>query len=915
MGLAWKSSMDVIRCFAMGLLAVLAGIDAGTAAASSSCDAAAFDKLLRPALETTSEARGVWLDASSLQWPGVSDEGRFKLYGSQRGELVAKPGDAVRGADGVLPLRPRSTPLATATAERFRYLKPGVVLELAHRHRARVAALLRGQVLLVQEDAQGRVLRATGTQMAAALDALYAGAQAEHLGVEPRASGTRFSLWAPTAQHVALCLYPHSRKPASREALLRRDAHTGAWSVRLAGDLSGSSYAFLVDVFVPGVGIARNRVTDPYSVSLNADSKRSFVARLDAAVLKPPQWDATPAPQRVQAPTDMVIYELHVRDFSIGDPSVSPAHRGKYLAFTEDRSDGMRHLKALADAGLTDVHLMPVFDFATVPERACVTPQPQGPPDGASQQVAVAALKVKDCFNWGYDPLHYNAPEGSYATDPEDGARRIVEFRQMVQALHRAGLRVGMDVVYNHTSASGQRQTSVLDRIVPGYYHRLDEQGRVERSTCCDNTATEHLMMGKLLIDSVLQWAREYRIDSFRFDLMAHQPRALMQTLQRRLREETGREIPLIGEGWNFGEVADGVRFVQASQLSLNGSGIGTFSDRARDAVRGGGPSDPIDAWQREQGWINGLFYDPTPQARATREDLLHAADMVRVGLAGTLRSFPLETASGEVKALEHIDYHGQPAGYASQPSEVVNYVENHDNLTLFDNDVLKLPQATSREDRARVQLLGASIVAFSQGIAYFHAGIDTLRSKSMDRNSFDSGDWFNRLDWRYRDNNFGVGLPPKADNGDAWPLLKPLLADASIKPGPDEIAWMRDAFRDLLRIRASSSLFHLRSADDVEQRLHFLNTGPAQEPTVIALLLDGHGYPGAAFGELLVLINVDRIEHALRFDALRGQPFELHPVLQRADAADARARQARFDSAGGGVVVPARTAVVYVVN
>ena len=157
----------------------------------------------------------------------------------------------------------------------------------------------------------------------------------------------------------------------------------------------------------------------------------------------------------------------------------------------------------------------------------------------------------------------------------------------MVQALHRAGLRVGMDVVYNHTTVSGQEPRSVLDRIVPGYYHRLDAAGAVERSTCCDNTATEHAMMARLMADSVALWAQHHRIDSFRFDLMGHQPRAAMEAVQSAANAAAGRHVPLLGEGWNFGEVADGKRFVQASQLSLNDSGIGTFSDRARDAVRG----------------------------------------------------------------------------------------------------------------------------------------------------------------------------------------------------------------------------------------------------------------------------------------------------------------------------------------
>jgi pullulanase-type alpha-1,6-glucosidase len=608
-----------------------------------------------------------------------------------------------------------------------------------------------------------------------------------------------------------------------------------------------------------------------------------------------------------------------VRDFSINDSTVPAAHRGKYTAFNFAGSRGMRHLNALSKAGMTDVHLLPVFDFATVPEAGCVTPDLGAvsmEPDGEAQQAAVMAARDRDCFNWGYDPLHYTAPEGSYATDAADGARRIIEFRQMVAALHRSGLRVGMDVVYNHTSASGQRQKSVLDRIVPGYYHRLDAGGAVERSTCCDNTATENRMMAKLLLDSVTTWAREYQIDSFRFDLMGHQPRAVMAELKARLKIATGRDIQLIGEGWNFGEVADGARFVQASQLSLSGSGIGTFSDRARDAVRGGGAADSGDSMIKRQGYINGLGYDSNDAAGAESAagELLRMADLVRVGLAGSLRDYRLRTWRDETLPLQRIDYAGQPAGYASEPAEVVNYVENHDNQTLFDINVYKLPAGTRREERARVQILGLAINAFSQGVAYFHAGGELLRSKSLDRNSFDSGDWFNRIDWSGVDNYFATGAPPKADNGGDYRLLKPLLANPGIKPAPADIAWTRNAFLDLLRIRASTSLFRLRTSGEVGSRLIFHNTGSRQIPTILVGHLHGKGYPGARFRELVYLINVDKTPQEIGIEALIGRQFTLHPVHRRPTAADQRvAREARFDSAQGIFRVPARSAAVFV--
>jgi pullulanase-type alpha-1,6-glucosidase len=496
----------------------------------------------------------------------------------------------------------------------------------------------------------------------------------------------------------------------------------------------------------------------------------------------------------------------------------------------------------------------------------------------------------------------------------------VLEFRKMVMALHRAGLRVGMDVVYNHTYRAGQDEKSVLDRVVPGYYHRLDAKGAIESSTCggCGNTATEHRMMGKLMIDSAALWARQYHIDSFRFDLMGHQPRATMEALQRRVDRDTGRHVNLIGEGWNFGEVADGKRFVQAAQLSLNGSGIGTFSDRGRDAVRGGGAGDTGRDLVTRQGYVNGLVYDPNGSAEHTADELLKAADMVRVGLAGTLRDYAFETQTGDVRALRTIDYAGQPAGYASAPGEVVNYVENHDNQTLYDLNVLRLPVTTSTADRARVQILAAAINAFSQGVAYFHAGFDILRSKSLDRNSFDSGDWFNRLDWTYRDNYFGTGLPPAADNGKDYALFQPLLANPAFKPSPADIAFTRDAFRDLLKIRAGSTLFRLRTAEDIRRRLRFYNTGPAQVPTVIAGRLDGAGYDGAGydgagFGAVLYLINVDKAAQSIAVPQEAGRAWRLHPVHAAPGAADQRAAEARYDAAGGRFTIPPRTAVVFV--
>jgi len=855
----------------------LLGWSGAQAATLADCDGPAATVLSTNSL--TLPAQAYWLDRSYLQWPGlVAPAGsQFALYQPLRGDFQAKVGERVQGSAARVALEVEPGPVP----EGFKFIGAGPRLVASFAS----STMLRGDWVLVAEDAQGRVIAATRTQTPGALDDRFAADAQAELGAVPRTTSTQFAVWAPTARAVELCRYADSHSSALSLAAMKQKPGSGVWQTEVAGKTEGTYYRYLVEVFVPGTGWVRNLVTDPYSVSLSADSLRSYVAKLEP-------YKGTRPPARPN--TDLVVYELHVRDFSIGDATVPAEHRGKYLAFTDTASQGMTRLRDLARAGITDVHLLPVFDIASIPERGCKTPTvPQAAPDSDQQQAAVMKHAAEDCFNWGYDPQHYGAPEGSYSTNADDGAVRIREFRAMVESLHAAGLRVGMDVVYNHTSHSGQNPKAVLDRIVPGYYQRLNANGEIEHSTCCDNTATEHRMMAKLMIDTAVRWVRDFGIDSLRFDLMAHQPRAAMEALQAAVDKARGGHVNLIGEGWNFGEIANGARFKQASQLSLNGSGIGTFSDRGRDAVRGGSAGDSGQAMIDRKGFVNGANDAAT-------------ADLVRVGLAGSLRGFQLDG-----KRLDAIPYGDQPAGYVSEPGEVVNYVENHDNQTLFDINVFKLPQALPMSERVRVQMLAAAVVAFSQGTAYFHAGIEGLRSKSLDRNSFDSGDWFNRLDWsdRGNGNGFGAGLPPAQDNGKDWALMRPLLADASLKPAPADIALARAMFLDLLRLRASTPLLHLASAREIEQRLHFVKTGDAR---LIAAEIDGAGYPNAKFKRIVYAINAADITLDFSAPDAAAQAFTLHPIHQT--GADTRPReQARFDRSTGRFSVPARTALVWV--
>jgi pullulanase/glycogen debranching enzyme len=663
----------------------------------------------------------------------------------------------------------------------------------------------------VREVLRGRVtVDSAPVQIAGVLDDLYAAAGHARLGPTWDDGVPSLAVWAPTARAVTLILRD------KRVAMERGE--DGVWRVRGEASWRDAEYVYDVDGRV---------VTDPYSQALTVNSTRSVLAEL------PPPGD-WPKPPPIRA-VDASIYELHIRDFSIGDTTVPPAHRGTYLAFTHD-SAGMRHLRALAEAGLTTVHLLPCNDIATIEEDRSrqLDPGPLDhlPPDSDEQQRRVGEVRERDGFNWGYDPLHYLAPEGSYAV--EDRTR---EFREMVRALNGIGLRVVLDVVFNHTPGDSR-----LDQLVPGYYHRLTPTGEIYDSTCCANTATEHRMMEKLMLDALEHWARQYRVDGFRFDLMGHHTKANLLAARERL----GPELHLYGEGWSFGEVADDALFVAASQRNMAGTGIGTFNDALRDAVRGGGPHD---ADPTAQGWATG---NPWAQER------------VQLGLAGQL----------------------QPGGYAARPDDAIAYVDAHDNETLFDALALKLPRDTSMDDRVRLNTVALATVTLSQSPCFWHAGADLLRSKSLDRNSYDSGDWFNRIDWTGRESTWGAGLPPAWDNEERWPFMRPLLADPALKPQPHHIATARDRALELLRIRYSSPLFRLGDADAIRRHVRFEPGAPG----VIVMVLAG---------EIVAVFNATPHPTTQAVDATARH---LHPALAE--------RESFY--ADGAFTVPARTVAVF---
>lgn len=754
---------------------------------------------------TTSKA--VWIDRNTVAWNGSEAAVSTQLLYSRDGSIAVKDGALTGDAKW---LRLSKSALTDAQKAAFPHLKDYTAWTVDPRDRDRVREALNGQVVASQRAVNGAVLAATGVQIAGVLDDLYDATKVD-LGPTFRNGRPTLAVWAPTAQSVSLDL-------DGSTVAMKRNSATGVWSVTGKKSWVNKPYRYVVKVWAPTVQkVVTNTVTDPYSVALTADSEQSLVVDLDAKSLAPSGWSTLKKPAAM-ALKDAQIQELHIRDFSVADSTAE--NPGTYLAFADKDSDGSKHLRELAKSGTSYVHLLPAFDIATIPEKKsdqATTDCDLGSyaADSDKQQECVAKIAAKDAYNWGYDPYHYTVPEGSYATDP-DGTDRTVEFRQMVKSLNEDGLRVVMDVVYNHTAASGQADTSVLDKVVPGYYQRLLADGSVANSTCCSNTATENAMMGKLVVDSIVTWAKEYKVDGFRFDLMGHHPKANILAVRKALDALTpakdgvdGKKIILYGEGWNFGEIADDARFTQATQKNMAGTGIATFSDRARDAVRGGGPFDEDPG---VQGFASGLYTDPNSStgngtSAEQKARLLHYQDLIKVGLSGNLAKYGFTDTSGKQVKGSEVDYNGQPAGYAEAPGEALAYADAHDNESLYDALTYKLPAATSASDRARMQVLAMATATLSQGPSLSQAGSDLLRSKSLDRNSYDSGDWFNGIHWNCQDGNgFGGGLPMAADNASKWPYATPLLT--SVKVGCDQIDGTSAAYQDLQKIRTTESVF-----------------------------------------------------------------------------------------------------------
>lgn len=498
---------------------------------------------------------------------------------------------------------------------------------------------------------------------------------------------TQFTLWAPTADEVRLMLYEAGEGGHAYETVSMERAEEGTWKAKVEKDLKGKFYTFNVKIDgkwqgdTPGIN----------AKAVGVNGKRAAI--IDLRETDPEGWAEDKRPP-LASPADIIIYEVHHRDFSV-HPSSGIEHKGKFLAMTETgtknpggMATGIDHLKEL---GVTHVHILPSYDYASVDETRL----------------------DENKYNWGYDPLNYNVPEGSYSTDPYRPEVRIREFKQMVQALHKAGIRVVLDVVYNHTFNTAE---SNFERTVPGYFYRQKPDGTLADGSACGNeTASNRPMMRKYMIESVLYWINEYHIDGFRFDLMGIHDIETMNEI-RKAASAVDPTIFIYGEGWaaSAPQMPEDSLAMKANTYKM--PGIAAFSDEMRDALRG-----PFN--NNEQG--------------AFLAGLPGGEESIKFGIAGAVKHPQINNDS--------VNYSKAP--WAGQPTQMISYVSCHDDMCLVDRLKASVPGITP-EELVRLDKLAQTAVFTSQGVPFIYAGEEVLRDKKGVHNSYQSPDSINAIDW-----------------------------------------------------------------------------------------------------------------------------------------------------------------------
>lgn len=544
---------------------------------------------------------------------------------------------------------------------------------------------------------------------------------------------TRFKVWAPEAESVKLNLYKQGEGDNLIEQHIMKKSANGTYVFEKQGDCNGIYYTYTV----VNHGEEQEAV-DPYTKAAGVNGQRGMVINLAKTNPQGFELDGYRNPEHI---TDAIIYEGSVRDFTM-DESSGVFHNGKFLGLTEANTTNhfgeATALDYISGLGVTHVQILPAFDFETVDEK-----------------------NQKAQYNWGYDPDNYNVPEGSYAVSPYDGAVRIQEMKQMVLALHSRGIGVIMDVVFNHTY---RRDDSNLQKIVPGYYYRSDETGYTNGSGCGNEVASDRPMVQKLIVDSLIYWAKEYHIDGFRFDLMGVLDIDTMNVIAERLKE-IRPDIYLYGEGWNGGpsSLAEEKRAFKASAKKM--PGIGMFNDDIRDTIKGSVFYDD------HLGFVNGGT---------------HLENALRYGITGAVAH----------PQVDYDAYGSKP--WAKEPGQSINYVSCHDNYTLWDKLSVSCPEA-SEEKKKAMNRLCAAIVFTSQGVPFIQAGEEFLRSKPLPEKK------------GFAENSYNM---PDAVNSIKWD---------NIHEYPDMIAY----YKGLMALRKAHPVFRMQSEAEMTQNLCFLSDTP----------------------------------------------------------------------------------------
>lgn len=587
----------------------------------------------------------------------------------------------------------------------------------------------------------------------------------DRLGVMIDRDKTIFKVWAPTTESMNVRLYERGDGECYIKSLIMQKDEKGIFTASVSGNIEGLYYTFLA-----ARGDIVTEAVDPYARTTGVNGKRGMI--IDLKKTDPIGFEKD-MPVKLANPVDAVIYELHIRD--LGKDSKSGIKLpGKFLSLTEHGtrneeglSTGLDHIKEL---GVTHIHLLPVYDYASVDE-------------------------TKDNqFNWGYDPENYNVPEGSYATNPYDGSVRITEMKQMIMELHNNGIGVVMDVVYNHT----YQTDSNLNRMVPDYYYRKDGEVFTNGSGCGNELATERPMVRKYIVDSLVYWATEYHIDGFRFDLMGVYDIETMCAIRKAL-IQVNPQILLYGEGWTGGDSNLNPKLAATKNHTGKMEGIASFNDDIRDAIKGHVFTDT------ERGFVNGAAGVETK---------------LEFGIAGAVRN-GLDT---QLKA------------WAANPSQCVNYASAHDNLTLWDKLAISCPEE-EEETRIRMNLLSAVIVITSQGIPFFQAGEEILRSKEDERGV-------------YHENSYN---DPDSINCIKW-INKTKYCEVF------------QYYQGLIALRRKHSLFRLRLGEEVREQLTFIE---GLKQNTVGYILRGDNVNKNNKEEIIVLLNGSK--HTMTYQLPQG--------------------------------------------